>query len=153
MFQWVDYESVHGSLVDSWLDAEACAMTGIHDGWDQYWTAVRDDAANFPGCEDYCKLICENGVPFGVICFGIYQHAMTISELVVDPKCRRMGRGSRLLSELVEMVHSYRSGDVKRITAVVFPQNVASQKAFLNAGFCFNRMTDDGVDLIFSYFL
>ena len=37
MFQWVDYEFAHGHLVDSWLDAQARAMTGIEDGWDQYW--------------------------------------------------------------------------------------------------------------------
>ena len=153
MFQWVDYEVAHGHLVDSWLDAQARAMTGIEDGWDQYWASVREDAVNFPGCEDYCKVIYENGVPFGAICFGIFQHTMTISEIVVDPKCRGMGRGSRLLTELVEMVRCNRSGDVNCITAVVFPQNAASQKAFLNAGFRFDGTTDDGVDLIFSYYL
>ena len=153
MFQWVDYEVAQGHLVNSWLDAQARAMTGIEDGWDQYWAAVREDAVNFPGCEDYCKVICDNGVPFGAICYGIFQHTMTISEILVDPQCRGMGRGSRLLTELVEMVRCHRSEDVNCITAVVFPQNAASQKAFLNAGFRFDGTTDDGVDLIFSYYL
>ena len=153
MFQWVDYQSEHGQLVDSWLDAEACAMTGIDDGWDQFWTAVLDDAVNFPGCEDYCKVVFDNGVPFAAVCFGISQNTMTISEIVVDPKFRGMGRGSRLLMDLVKMVYSHRFVEVHRITAVVYPQNIASQKAFQNAGFCFDTLTDDGVDLIYSFFV
>lgn len=153
MFQWVDYERNYAPLVDSWLDAEACAMTGLDDGWDRYWEAVRDDAVNFPGCEDYCKVIYEDCFPFAAICFGIYQNTMTISEIVVDPKFRGKGRGSQLLMDLVNMVRCHRFGEVHRITAVVYPQNIASQKAFQNAGFCFDTLTDDGVDLIYSFFV
>jgi ABC-type lipoprotein release transport system permease subunit len=40
---------------------------------------------------------------------------------------------------------------VNRIEAVIFPQNIASQKAFRKAGFVQERKTEDGVDLIFSY--
>ena len=153
MFQWVDYEIKHARMIDSWLDAEAVAMTGIDAGWDHYWLAVKADAVNFPGCEDFCKVIYADSDPFAVICFGVYQDEMTISEVVVAPRWRGMGKGSQLISELVESARTQWPREVKRITAVVFPQNRASQKAFRNAGFQLTDKTEDGVDFIFTYTL
>lgn len=151
MFLWKDYESKYAQIVDSWLDAEAVAMTGLDDGWEDYWSAVKADSVHFPGCEDFCKIIFEESVPFAAICFGIYQNTMTISEIVVDPRLRGQGRGTQLLAELVQMAKKYESNKVNRVTAVVYPKNVASQKAFQKAGFHLEKKTEDGVDLIFTY--
>lgn len=148
MFQWVDYTSQYAPLVNSWLDEDAIDMTGLDMGWDHYWQAVREDAANFHGCQDFCKVILHDGVPCAAVCYGIYQNTMTISEIVVAPNVRRQGIGTRLLTELIEFTSE---ADVDSLTAVVFPQNLASRKAFLNAGFCLDRRTEDGIDLIFSY--
>ena len=150
MFQWLDYEGKFAELVDSWLDKQAVDLTGLEDGWHNYWLAVKEDAVNYPGCMDFCKIVCEDSVPFAAVSFGIYLDTMTISEIVVDPKLRGMGKGSALLTELVEAVRNNGPNVVKKITAVVFPQNLASQTAFRNAGFLPAGKTEDGVDLIFT---
>lgn len=148
MFQWVDYESEYAPLVNSWLDDDAIAMTGLDMGWDHYWEAVKEDAANFPGCQDFCKVILQDGVPCAAVCYGIYQNAMTVSEIVVAPNIRGQGIGTRLLTELIEIA---READVNSLTAIVYPRNLASQRAFRNAGFCLDGKTGDGFDLIFSH--
>lgn len=153
MFQWVDYENKHAQLIDSWLDAEAVAMTGIDGGWDNYWLAVKTDAVNYPGCVDFCKVVYADSVPFAVVCFGVYQGEMTISEVVVASKCRGEGRGTQLIVELVKLARTQWFHELKRISSVIFPQNQASQKAFRNAGFQLTDKTEDGVDLIFTYTL
>lgn len=153
MFQWYDYEYKHAQLVNSWLDEEAVTMTGIDDGWDAYWQAVKEDSVNFPGCEDFCKVIFDHAVPFAAVCFGIYHNVMTISEIIVAPEFRGQGRGSRLLAELVATARKHGNDTVDRVTAVVFPSNAASQRAFRKAGFYLEQKTDDGIDLIFTYLL
>jgi RimJ/RimL family protein N-acetyltransferase len=151
MFQWNDYTNAYAQLVDSWLDEEAVAMTGISDGWDVYWSSVLEDAANYPGCADYCKVIFEDSVPIAAVCYGIYENTMTVSEFVVSPELRGMGKGTQLLTDLVEFVGKCGHDAVNRIEAVVYPQNIASQNVFRKAGFVQERKTEDGVDLIFSY--
>lgn len=149
MLQWIDYDKTFAHLVDSWLDAYAVSMTGIADGWDEYWSAVCADAVNFPGCEDFCKVIFENSVPIAVLCYGIFEGTMTVSEIVVSPAFRGKGIGSKLIKELVD-----KSGSdaVTQIEAVVYPRNIASQKAFQKAGFHLEGTTEDGVDLVFRYY-
>lgn len=151
MLEWVNYEHKHAHFVDGWFDEEAIAMAGIDDGWDDYWQAVQADSVNFPGCEDFCKVIFEESEPIAAVCFGIYQNTMTISEIVVSPEHRGQGKGTQLLAELVALAKSYEPNKVKCITGVVFPHNLASQKAFQKAGFHLEGKTEDGVDLIFTY--
>lgn len=151
MFQWVDYESKYAQLIDSWLDEEAVSMTGLDMGWDAYWLALKEDAANYPGCADFCKVVFENSMPFAAVCYGIYQNTMTVSEIVVAPELRGNGMGTRVLSELTGIAKGFGPDVVSRITAVVFPQNIASQWAFRKAGFHLEKKTDDDVDLIFTH--
>lgn len=153
ILQWVDYDDKYAQLVDSWLDHEAISMTGLDTGWDVYWEAVKDDAVNFQGCKDFCKVILDNGIPCAAVCFGIFQNTLTISEIVVDPRFRGRRIGTKVLAELVNMAKNHTFDSLNRLTAVIYPQNVASQKAFRNAGFHYERKTDDGVDLIYSYIL
>lgn len=153
MFQWLTYDQTLSLLVNSWLDEDAVAFTGIEDGWDNYWLAVKEDSVNFPGCKDYCRVVFDGSVSFAAICFGVFQHTMTISEVVVAPGFRGMGLGTRLLSELIHMTKSGNFGEVSQITAVIFPQNFGSQKAFQRAGFSQAGYTEDGIDLIYTYLL
>ncbi len=153
VLQWVDYEDQHAQIVDSWLDRDTVSMTGLDIGWSAYWQAVQNDALNFPGCKDYCKLVYVGVAPCAVISFGVYQKVLTISEIIVDPRFRGKGIGTRMLLQLVEMARNLVFGSVNVLSAVVYPQNVASQKAFRNAGFQFETRTDDGVDLIYTYTL
>ena len=142
-FTWTDYRAEDGALVDSWLDAAAVAMTGLDMGWDNYWNAVLADAVNFPGCKDVCKLVCENGVPVAVICFGCHEGIATVSELLVSPQCRGKGVGTRILRELIAHCDAWLGERPERITAVVFPENLASQSAFLKGGFVLDLAHED----------
>ncbi len=151
MFQWHAYDQSLSLLVNSWMDEDAVAFTGIEDGWDNYWLAVQEDSMNFPGCKDYCRVVYDGTVPCAAVCFGVFQYTLTISEVVVAPGFRGKGLGTRLLSELMHMTESGNFGEVSRITAVVFPQNLASQKAFQMAGFSQEGYTEDGIDLIYTY--
>ena len=134
-FTWVDYRAEDAALVDSWLDDAAVAMTGIADGWDSYWRAVLADAANFPGCRDFCKLVYHGGEAVAAIVFGVFRGRAVVSELVVAPHLRGHDLGTAILRELVANLRQLLGTDVTRVTAVAFSENVASQRAFLKAGF------------------
>jgi L-amino acid N-acyltransferase YncA len=71
-------------------------------------------------------------------------------ELVVDPEKRGQGRGSKLLKELFEN-EDILGFSVAYGEAVIFRKNVASQRAFENAGFRYHHTHPDGDDLIFAY--
>lgn len=129
--------------MDSWLDETAVAMTGLDMGWDNYWNAVQADAINFPGCKDFCKLVNENGVTIAAICFGCYQGVATVSEIVVAPMCRGKGYGPRILQELVAHADDLLGERPTRFCAVIFPENLASQRAFLKAGFVLDHSNED----------
>ena len=151
-FQWINYRAEDAAMVDSWLDAYAVAMTGLDMGWDDYWNAVLADAVNYPGCKDHCKLVRENGIPVAVICFGCYEGVATVSEIVVAPQCRGRGVGSRILRELITHADELLGEKVGKICAVIFPDNLASQRAFGNAGFVLDCAREDGTafDYVFT---
>ena len=134
-FSWVDYGSADAPLVDGWLDEEAVAMTGISEGWQNYWQAVQADAVNFPGCRDLCKVVHRNDDAVAAVVFGVFRGEAVVSELVVAPYLRGKGLGSAILRELAENLPRPLDADVKRVTAVVFSNNTASRQAFLKAGF------------------
>ena len=153
LLTWVNYEDPYAQLVNSWLDRDAVFMTGLDTGWEDYWRGVQDDAVHFPGCSDFCKVLFIGKLPCAAVCFGVFQNTLTISELLVNPRLRGQGIGTRVLSELVEMAKNHVFGSVNRMTAVIYPQNVASQRAFQKAGFRLAGKTDDAVDLIYAYIL
>lgn len=150
-FNWTDYKTEHAALVDSWFDDTAVRMTGIEDGFDKEWRATLDEAKNFPGCRDFCKIVSENGVPFAVVKYGFYQNNVTVSVIIVDPVQRGKGRGSAALRELVINPNTLVGEKVDKFEAVIFPSNVASQKAFEKAGFAFDCAHEDGDVLYYSF--
>lgn len=152
-FEWTDYCAGNAALVDSWLDAAAVAMTGLDQGWDDYWNAVLADAVNYPGCRDFCKIIRKNGAPIAAICFGCYGGIATVSEIVVAPQYRGKGYGTRILRELVTHGDELLGEKVAKICAVVFPNNLPSQRAFTKVGFAFESAHEDGTSWNYVYTL
>ena len=146
-FQWTDYSAEDAPMVDRWLDADAVAMTGLDMLWDDYWNAVLADAVNFPGCKDYCKMVRENGMAVAAVCFGRYEGVATVSEIVVVPQFRGRGYGTRILQELIAHSDELLGEKVGKICAVIFPANVASQRAFEKAGFVCDYAHEDGTAL------
>lgn len=144
LFEWIDYIAKYAALIDSWLDDSAIEMTGIDECWDNYWNAVLIDALNYPGCLDYCKMVFTDGKPIAVVAFGYYRGDVTISEIIISPEMRSKGYGSKILKELILLSRIWFSDSISRFSAIVFAQNIASQKAFQNAGFQ-KQMLPDGV--------
>ncbi len=62
---------------------------------------------------------------------------MIISEIIIAPEKRGMGYGSALIRELTENTLDIIGKNVKLFEAVIFPSNIASQKAFEKSGFKF----------------
>lgn len=139
ILEWRDYISADAELVDQWLDPDAAAMTGIDSGWDTYWNEVKADAVNYPGCRDFCKVVSISGVSVAAVVFGCYRGDAVISEIVVAPSHRAKGIGSRIIKELVTHCDVWFDEEIKQFCAIIFSQNVASQKAFQNAGFFMSR--------------
>lgn len=150
LFTWIDYQTENAALVDSWLDDTAVRMTGIEDGFDKEWLATLEEAKNFPGCKDFCKIVSENGVPFAAVKYGFYRNNVTVSVIIVDPVQRGKGRGSAVLRELVTNVNTLVGEKVDKFEAVIFPSNSASQRAFEKAGFVFEYAHEDGDALYYS---
>ena len=102
------------------------------------------DALNYPGCVDYCKMVFWEGKSIAVVAFGYYRSDVTISEIIISPEMRSKGYGTEILKELVCLPRIWFPEPISRFSAIVFAQNIASQKAFQNAGFQ-KQMLPDGV--------
>ena len=152
-FEWRDYQPEMSGMVDSWLDDAAVRMTGIDEGFDSFWHDSLTDAENFPGCREYCKIVSENGIPFAVVKYGFFQGEVTVAEIIVDPAKRGLGMGTKAVCDLVQNSELLVGEKIKKFTAVIFPSNTASQKAFEKAGFSFDYAHEDGDALYYSYTL
>jgi RimJ/RimL family protein N-acetyltransferase len=76
----------------------------------------------------------ENDEPFAVIAFCQHEHKINIMEVLIAPEKRGQGKGTKLLKELLNSkgIIGFR---IQKSEAVIYPSNIASQKAFENAGF------------------
>lgn len=143
-FIWKDYDSRSMPFIENWLDDYAVKMTGIDDGWQafhEYWIT---EGGMTPGKDYWCKVVYDQATPFAVIAFSLYEENYHVMELLVKPDKRGKGFGTALLREMFsdgEMIIGHR---IDKATAVIFPNNPASQKAFERASFVFDHADDDG---------
>ena len=142
-FDWKDYIPDTMLFVEEWLDNHAIRMTGMDDGWrafHEYWIT---DGEMTLGKNYWCKVVYDHNTPFAVTALSLCEGNYHVMELLVKPEMRGNGLGTALLRELLsdgEMIIGHR---IERATAVVFPNNPASQKAFEKAGFVFDHANDD----------
>lgn len=141
---WKDYKKEYNELIDGWLDEYTVKMTGIDCGWDEYINAVIEDNKNYPGAELYCKMVCEKDAPFAVVVFGYYEDSVTISEVIVDPALRGKGMGTSVIEELVNNFENFSKSNSEKFMAVIYPDNIPSQKCFEKAGFSFDHSHEEG---------
>lgn len=141
-FVWRDYTPADALLIDAWLTPEICALTGLDQGWNAYWNAVLADAVNYPGCIDCCKMICISGTPIAVILYGCYLGTAVISEMIVSPHFRGKGYGAEIIRALLKSYPVLLARDVKKFTAVIFPDNLPSKRAFAKAGFSAEHISE-----------
>lgn len=142
-FAWYDYDPNTMSFVENWLDESAVESTGLEEGFRafyEYW-ATEDGFA--VGENFWCKLVFENDKPFAVIALCHHEHRIIIMEVLVAPEKRGLGKGSKLLRELINRTYILGS-TIRKIEAVIYPSNIASQKAFEHAGFKCHHNHKDG---------
>ena len=147
---WHDYDPETMGFVESWLDEAAVRSTGLEDGFRDFYEYWAKEDGFAVGENYWCKVVFEEDRPFAVIALALYEGKVTVMELVVAPEKRGQGRGSKLLRELLEneeiLGFSIAYGE-----AVIFLNNVASQKAFEKAGFRYHHTHEDGDAVIYIY--
>ncbi len=143
-FKWAYYQNTHEAIVDSWLDDVAINFTGLDDGWKIFYNYWMQDAKESCNCKDYCFIVSENNEPFCVIYVATQETVLTVSECVVAPSMRGKGYGSAAIKELIDNCAMLVDEHIGVAKAVIYPNNVASQKAFEKAGFAFVSDHPDG---------
>ncbi len=142
-YQWSDYTKEYSALVESWLDDEAINLTGMDDGWEEFYEYWKNEPDMSLGENYWCKVISEQGVPFAVIALTLYEGKLTVMEYLVDSGRRNLGLGSSALCELMESGLDIIGSDTRLAEAVIFPNNKPSQRAFEKAGFKFSSANPD----------
>ncbi len=148
-FNWKFYCNNDANLVDSWLDDDAIRKTGLEDGWQNFYDYWMIENSN--ESKDCCFLILHENIPFAVMYIGIIGREITISEYIVSPNKRGKGYGSAVLKELLDNATQLLNINVSLATAVIYPNNIASIKAFEKAGFVLISKHPDGDALNYEY--
>ena len=143
-YEWIDYTSAYKELVDSWMDEDAMRFTGCDEGFDAYYHDCLNDPDTKLGENYWAKMIVADTDPVGIIAIGLWENVFTISEFIVRPGRRGEGVGLAALAELLAQSKNIIGIEMKEANAVIFPNNIASQKAFEKAGFGFHSAHPDG---------
>ena len=150
-FTWHDYNSEIMSYVENWLDEHAVRMTGMDEGFRQEYEYWANEDYNTVGENYWCKVAFENGDPFAVIEFGLYESVVTVMEIIVAPEKRGQGMGSKAIKELLYNAKTIIGIDIEKAEAIIYPSNIASQKAFEKAGFKYHHTHEDGDAMTYVY--
>ena len=133
-FQWKDYDPGTMNFIENWLDKSAVETTGLEEGFRafyEYW--AREDGFVVGG-NYWCKVVFEDEIPFAVIAFCEHEHKIMMMEVLLAPEKRGQGKGTKLLKELLGSKEII-GFTIQKSKAVIYPSNIASQKAFEKAGF------------------
>ncbi len=150
-YKWIDYSSEYKSLVDSWIDAEAKKFTGCDDGFDEFYKYWLNESETKLGENFWAKFIIKDDTPIGIIAIGLWEGVFTISEFIICPNKRSKGIGTSVLLELLARAKKVLGIEIEKAQAVIFPNNIASQKAFEKAGFVFSSEHPDGDAWYYEY--
>ena len=151
-YEWRDYTTDDAACVDGWMDDEAVHYTGCDDGWDDYISYMMQEPYVRHGSNFWCKLILDNHKPIAVAALYLTEeNVLCISELVVDSHARGLGHGKALLRELLDNTVSILGCDIRGASVVIFPNNLASIRAFSCAGFSMTHAHPDGDALYYQY--
>ncbi len=149
-YKWIDYNAETMGYVETWIDDLAVRMTGLDDGWQDFYEYWFNYEHNELGENFWCKVICEDENPFAIIALGMSDGNLVIMELVVRPDMRNKGKGASLLKELIENSKIILNTEVGKAEAIIYPSNIASQKSFEKAGFVFES-NEDGDAITYVY--
>ena len=143
-FTWIDYTKEYEETVESWMDDEAKRNTGCDDGWAEYLDYWMNEPGTRFGENFWCKMVYDGPVPVSVIAIAEEKGEMIVSEVVVCTEKRRQGIGTAVLTELLYEHREILGKSIESAMAVIYPGNIASQKAFEKAGFHWESAHPDG---------
>ena len=126
----------HTALIDTWLDESARKNTGVENGKDwnadiAYWKKESPDTF-------HAFLICTPTPVAAGYCF-MESDKLHIGEILVAPEHRGKGIATSILKYLL-----YHQTQCETATAVIFPCNIASIRAFTTTGFIHTSTHPDG---------
>ena len=132
LFDWKEYDNSQASSVEAWLDAEAVKGTGLDDGFDDFFNYWKNE----DGMDNFkAFVIFDRAEPIAVIAIDLYESFVKVMEIIVAPSKRGQGYGSKILNELTESAPNLFSDKISGYEAVIFPSNIASQRAFAKCGY------------------
>ncbi|MBQ8548145.1 MAG: GNAT family N-acetyltransferase [Lachnospiraceae bacterium] len=143
-FTWEDYSATYKDIVETWLDEEAKKFTGCDDGFEEYYNYWINDVDTKLSENFWAKVIIQDNIPVGVMTIALWENVFTISEYIIRPDYRGKGIGSSALAELLAESKMILGIEISDACAVIYPNNVPSQKAFEKAGFQFESEHPDG---------
>lgn len=143
-FAWMDYNSSHRETIESWFDSEAVKYTGCEDGWDSFFEYWKEDSETVLNENFFGKVIFDKETAVGVIAVFKENDVHYIQEFIISSDMRNKGIGSSVLRELLENGENIIGQPIKKAEACIFPNNIASQKAFEKAGFRYSHAHPDG---------
>ena len=147
-FIWEDYSSNYAEKIETFLDSKAIKYTGCEDGFENFYSYWKNEL----GADFWCKVVLIKNEPIAIIAFAkSYDNVFTIQEFIVSPNNRGKGYGSAILKELLNCSSEIIGQDISIAEAVIYPDNIASQKAFQKAGFIYTGAHPDGDAWYYQY--
>ena len=143
-FLWRDYNEKDRETVEGWLDAEAVRMTGMDEGFHSDYAYWSEQPEMVCGVNFWAKVFSVGDQPAGVMLLAEEEKALSVMEVLVDPALRGKGLGSAALRELLAEGKTVLGTPVTAATAVIFPDNRPSARAFEKAGFVYASTHPDG---------
>ena len=150
-YAWKDYDPKTMGYVEKWLDRKAVRMTGMDDGWRDFYEYWANEEGVIVGENYWCKVVFEEEKPFAIIALSLYEGNITIMETLVAPKMRGKGKGTKVLKELLENGKDIIGFNIQKAEAIIFSSNEASQKAFTKVGFKYKNTHEDGDAMTYVY--
>ena len=151
-FKWIDYSPELADTVEGFLDKEAVKMTGIDEGFNDYYEYWINEDETVIGENFWCKVIFKDEKPVGVVALGRAPDGeFVLSEMIVSPAMRGYGIGSAVLRELLDNGEDIIGQKTDKVMAVIFPGNTASKKCFEKVGFKLHSVHPDGDALYYRY--
>lgn len=141
-FVWYDYNPNTMNFIENWLDESAVESTGLDEGFRAFYEYWANEDGFVVGENFWCKVVFENDKPFAVIAFCQHEYKTIIMEVLIAPDKRGQGKGTALIKELLnnEGIIDF---TIQKCEAVIYPSNIASQKAFEKAGFQYHNNHKD----------
>ncbi len=149
-YVWRNYDPSTMTYIEKWLDDSAVKSTGLDEGFHVFYTYWANEEGFVEGENFWCKVVFEKDMPFAVIAFCHHEGIMLIMEIVVNPEYRGQSKGTKLLKEFLNDGKIIGKA-IHKCEAVIFPDNIASQRAFEKAGFIYHHTHKDGNAMYYVY--